>query len=124
MKRFNGICIITKDIARLVGFYRELLQVDVQQDGDNFSFNVAGAGLTIFSYQGMENMAPRCMEGTGFGGYTIDFEVEDVDLEYKRITGMGISIVKRPLSYPWGSRSTWFRDPDGNLINFFARIQK
>jgi predicted ester cyclase len=32
---------------------------------------------------------------------------------------MGVPVVKPPETYPWGRRSAWFRDPDGNIINFY-----
>jgi catechol 2,3-dioxygenase-like lactoylglutathione lyase family enzyme len=28
--------------------------------------------------------------------------------------------VKPPTTQPWGTRSLYFRDPDGNLIDFYA----
>ncbi len=30
--------------------------------------------------------------------------------------------VQRPTTQPWGNRSLLFRDPDGNLINFFTPV--
>jgi catechol 2,3-dioxygenase-like lactoylglutathione lyase family enzyme len=33
--------------------------------------------------------------------------------------------VRQPTTQPWGTRSVYFRDPDGNLVNFYmpAKIQ-
>ena len=31
-------------------------------------------------------------------------------------------IVKPPTTQPWGRRSVWFRDPDGNIVNFYADV--
>ena len=40
-----------------------------------------------------------------------------------RARGMGIIlIVKPPTTQPLGLRSIWFRDPDGNILNFFASV--
>jgi predicted enzyme related to lactoylglutathione lyase len=72
----------------------------------------------------MEQMAPGSMEGAGAGNVTLAFEVQDVDAEYERLKSLAVEIVKPPASYPWGSRSVWFRDPDGNIIDFFARLTK
>lgn len=33
MIRFNGICLITKDVERLSSFYQELLQVGFVREG-------------------------------------------------------------------------------------------
>jgi predicted enzyme related to lactoylglutathione lyase len=49
--------------------------------------------------------------------------VADVDTEYRRLGELiGDSLVQAPTTMPWGNRSLLFRDPDGNLINFFTPI--
>jgi len=34
------------------------------------------------------------------------------------------SWVQEPTTMPWGNRSILFRDPDGNLVNFFAPVSE
>lgn len=118
MRRFHGICIITRDVARLRAFYRAVLEVEPEGDDAFAVFPVPGAGLSIYHAEGMEAMAPGSTEGAGTGSYTLEFEVADVDQEYARLLELGVSIVKPPKTHPWGRRSVWFRDPDGNIINF------
>jgi len=122
MKRFNGICIITPDMGRLCNFYRELLQGELEGDETSAIVLTEGAELFFFNEQGMEQMLPNSMQGAGRGAYTLEFQVDDVDQEYERLVKMGVTVVKPPASYPWGRRSAWFRDPDGNIINFYAYI--
>jgi len=53
----------------------------------------------------------------------IEFRVEDVDAEFRRLAdAIDDSLVQAPTTMPWGNRSLLFRDPDGNLINFFTPI--
>jgi uncharacterized glyoxalase superfamily protein PhnB len=52
----------------------------------------------------------------------LDFQVKDVDRERSRLSELIDGFVLEPTDQPWGSRSMLFRDPDGNLINFFAPI--
>ena len=120
MKRLDGICIITRDVPRLRAFYREVLQIEPTGENDLATFATPGADLSLFSEQGMEPLAPGSMQGAGHGGYTLDFQVEDVDAEYERLARLNVPFVKPPTTHPWGRRSMWFRDPDGNLINFYA----
>jgi catechol 2,3-dioxygenase-like lactoylglutathione lyase family enzyme len=122
MKRFDGICIITRDVRRLREFYRDVLRVEAEGDDAFTAFSTEGAKLSLFSEQGMEEMAPGSMEAAGHGGCVLEFEVEDVDEEHARLTEMGVLIVKPPTTQPWGLRSVWFRDPDGNIVNFYARV--
>jgi catechol 2,3-dioxygenase-like lactoylglutathione lyase family enzyme len=118
----TGISLITPDVIRLRAFYERVLQVEGEGDARHVEMHTTGAGLTLFSWQGMEEMAPGSMTGAGHGGTIVGFEVADVDAEDARLRALGVPIVKPPQTYPWGTRSVWFRDPDGNLVNFFARV--
>lgn len=121
--KFAGVCLITGDVPRLSEFYMKVLGAEGEGDSTHMDLKAHGTGLTIFSNEGMEEMAPGSMQGAGYGSFTIGFEVEDVDSEYEKIVGMKISIVKPPQTHPWGSRSFWFRDPDGNIVDFFSRVK-
>ena len=121
--RFNGICIVTQNVARLCAFYREILRLE-PEEGDVFKIiPTEGAVLSIFSSAYMEEMAHGCLKGAGYGSYTIEFEVEDVDQEFERLQAMNVDIVKPPTTQPWGHRSVWFRDPDRNIINFYVNVE-
>ena len=52
----------------------------------------------------------------------IEFRVDDVDGEYRKLKTMIGDVVQEPTTMPWGNRSLLFRDPDGNLINFFTPV--
>ncbi len=123
MKTITGICIITRDVSRLSAFYRDVLQAEVEGDGVFSSLRAEGTQLSLCGEQVMEQMAPNSMGGAGRGSYTLEVRVDDVDSEYRRLTNMHVDIVKAPTTQPWGRRSVWFRDPDGNLINFYARVR-
>lgn len=120
MRRFHGICIITRDVPRLRAFYRAVLEIEPEGDDDFVAFPVPGAGLSIYHLEGTEAMAPGSMAGAGTGSCALEFEVQDVDAEHARLLALGVPIVKPPMTYPWGRRSVWFRDPDGNIVNFNA----
>jgi uncharacterized glyoxalase superfamily protein PhnB len=50
----------------------------------------------------------------------IEFCVDDVDAVYRNLTDVVEDFVNQPTTMPWGNRSLLFRDPDGNLVNFFT----
>lgn len=122
--RFEGVCLITEAVTRLAEFYCMVLEVEAEGDDVHQEVHTEGAGMTIFSKDGMEELAPGSMTGTGNGSITLGFLVEDVDSVYRRLLNLGVEIVKPPKSYPWGTRSVWFRDLDGNIINFFTNVGK
>src|SRR6266498_1729449 len=120
--RFNGICLVTRDVLRLRSFYAAILQVDAEGDDTFTMLSTQGAASSIFTEEGMERMAPGSMQDSGCGRYTLEFEVEEVDREFERLQALDVIFVKPPTTQTWGRRSVWFRDPDGNIINFFAGV--
>ena len=68
-------------------------------------------------------MAPGSMQSAGYGSFTIGFEVEDVDVQYERLKALWVTFVKLPATYPWGTHSVWFRDPDENIVDFYSQVR-
>jgi predicted enzyme related to lactoylglutathione lyase len=121
--KFTGTCLITNDVTRLADFYSKLLGVAAEGDSTHMELHTEGAGLTLFSVEGMEGMAPGSMQGAGHGSAVIAFEVDDIHAEYARLQSLGTPLVKPLLTHPWGAASFWFRDPDGNIVDFFAIVK-
>src|SRR3712207_3854021 len=121
--RLTGICIVTRDVGRLRRFYTEVLRTAAEGDDTFTALATEGAAVSLFTEHGMERMAPGSMAGTGCGRSTLEIEVDDVDGEYERLKKLGVDVVKPPTTQPWGRRSVWFRDPDGNMVNFYATVE-
>lgn len=121
---FIGICLITRNVSALTEFYTKVLCVEAEGDNVHAELKTEGGNIAIFSIDGMEGMAPNSMDGVGYGGFTVNFKVEDVDSEYERLKALGVEFVMLPTTHPWGTRSFWFRDPDGNIVNFVSMVKK
>ncbi|MDO8685551.1 MAG: VOC family protein [Clostridiales bacterium] len=119
---FIGICIITENVSRLTEFYKKVLQTTADGDDTHAVINTKGASISIFSKDGMENMVAGSTKNTGNGSYTIAFEVNDVDAEYERLKEMNVEFLMLPTTYPWGCRALWFKDPDGNIVDFASKV--
>ena len=120
--RFHGTCIVTKDVDRLREFYEKVLQTSSRREGDFVELSTDGAALTLYSVDGMNKLAPGLMANRERGTFTIEFQVNDVDREYDRLRSLNVDIVKKPTTQPWGRRSVWMADPDGNIVNFYANV--
>lgn len=123
---FVSVRIITADIARLVRFYEQ----------------ITGVSATMYTEDFGELATPRCTLAIGstrtlqlFGGEVaraadnhsviIEFRVADVDEEYRKLADViGEAVVQAPTTMPWGNRSLLFRDPEGNLVNFFTPVSR
>ena len=122
--KFDGVCLITENVPALAEFYAKVLGVAAEGNEQHAELATDGAHLAIFTVNGMESMAPHSMQGAGYGSFTLGFEVQDVDAEYERIKTLGVEFIMLPKTHPWGARSFWFRDPDGNIVDFFVRLAK
>lgn len=119
--KFAGICLITEDVAALTRFYEKVLQTKAEGDSLHADIRTDGAALSICARSVAEDdMGLSIQNGTG--KFTMGFMVEDVDLEYERLVGLGIEIMKQPTTYPWGARSMQFVDPDGNILSLACRL--
>jgi uncharacterized glyoxalase superfamily protein PhnB len=45
-----------------------------------------------------------------------------VDAVHQNLADFIEDVVAEPATMPWGNRSLLFRDPDGNLVNFFTPV--
>jgi len=122
--KFTGVCLITNNVTGLANFYTKVLGVEAEGDEVHMELKPEGANIAIFLTEGMENMAPHSMQGAGYGSFTLGFEVKDVDAEYERLKALEVEFVMLPRTHPWGSRSFWFRDPDGNIVDFYTVLTK
>ena len=60
------------------------------------------------------------------GTMEISFDVPcfaDVDKEYERAVSMGAKPVFAPTTEPWGQRTCYVADPEGNLIEISSFIE-
>ena len=120
-----SIRIITEDVKVLVNFYEQLTGMPAIQYTDDFAeLKTKSATLAIGStktlqFFGGEEVAKAAQNRTAI----MEFMVEEVDSEYQRLADfLQPYIVQMPTIMPWGNKSLLFRDPDGNLVNFFTPV--
>ncbi|MGW1030232.1 VOC family protein [Streptomyces sp. NPDC002577] len=116
---FTGTCLITDDVPALAAFYAAVLDAEVQGEDPFAQVTVPGAVLSFFSVQGMESMVPGSTAAASNGSFTLEFQVTDVDARHELLLAQGAEILKPPTTQPWGRRSVWLRDPDGNIVNLY-----
>ncbi|MFJ6463891.1 VOC family protein [Streptomyces sp. NPDC091387] len=120
---FVSIRIITDDITRLVEFYEKATGVTATWSTEDFAeVATPGATLAIGSTRTVPMFAPGSARPADNHSVILEFLVDDVDRVYENLTGFVTDFVNEPTTMPWGNRALLFRDPDGNLVNFFTPV--
>lgn len=121
--KFAYTRLVTDDLARLVDFYRKVLQLEPEGNAVFQAFRMDGADLGLFAKAAADKVhGGEWVPGSNRAAI-IEFLVDDVDAEYARLNGTVVTEwVHEPRDMPWGNRSTLFRDPDGNVVNIYRPI--
>jgi catechol 2,3-dioxygenase-like lactoylglutathione lyase family enzyme len=120
-RRFVGTHLVTADVPRLTHFYELLLDQPAAGSEEYMAFRLHDITLAICSQCAVDVHLPGAATLAGNHSLILDFEVDDVDAERRRLAFIVPDFVLEPITQPWGNRSMMFRDPDGNLINVYTR---
>lgn len=121
--RLDGIGIFVNDMKTMVEFYKNILGFEIEWDGKEPNVMLKKDG-TLFMFYGrndfekMTNKRFNYVSGIN-GHYEIALSVpkySDVDLVYGDIISKGAESVMEPTTEPWGQRTCYIADPEGNLI--------
>lgn len=120
---FIATRIITDDVEGLVTFYESVTGLTAHRIHPLFAELRTPAGtLAISSSQTIPAMGEGSVEPRANHTAILDFRVDDVDALYPNLADKIDTFVNEPTTMPWGNRSLLFRDPDGNLVNFFTPV--
>ena len=119
--QFASVRLVTNDVERLAAFYQLITSVEPERPAPEFAnFRFGAISLAI----SVEAVITRFNAGAAVAAANrsaiIEFQVDDVDAFRARLPGE-VDIAMPPATMPWGNRSMLLRDPDGNVLNIFAR---
>jgi predicted enzyme related to lactoylglutathione lyase len=108
---FAGVNIWTEDLATMVQFYRDTLELPVHSVHTDFAaFELGGIRVSVGLHSGIRGPArdpKRIMLNLG---------VDDIQAAYRALTSKGVDFVRPPEREHWGGWVATFADPDGNLL--------
>lgn len=121
--RLDGFGLFVKDMGAMIRFYRDVLGFEIKEDENTSNVYLLKDG-TLFLLYGrtdFESMTSKEYEYVkGLNGHSeialyVD-TFEEVDLEYKNAVNKGATPILEPTTEPWGQRTCYIADPEGNLI--------
>lgn len=120
-----SIRIITEDVSKMLEFYEQITQIKGIRFTEDFAeLQTAYVTLAIGSTRTLQFFGgTEVAKAAENRSAIIEFITDDVDRIYQERSGfLATCLVQEPTTMPWGNRSLLFRDPDGNLVNFFTPV--
>lgn len=121
--RLDGIGLFVDDMKTMIKFYRDVLGFEIKESEDAVNVYLIKDGTLFMLYErkNFEKMTSRKYEYLkGLNGH---FEIalyvdtfEEVDIEFAKAVSKGATPVLEPTDEPWGQRTCYIADPEGNLI--------
>ena len=119
---FASIRMITDDLEPVVQFYEQVTGVPAARPAPVFAELHLPSCTIAFGHAQTAQLFKNAARPADNHTVIIEFHVDDVDQEYERLKTLVGEWVMEPTTMPWGNRSMLFRDPDGNLVNFFTPV--
>lgn len=125
MPRLAAIGIVSKDLGASIAFYRLLGVQFPDPDGDHVEATLpGGARLMLDALALMKQLDPDWTEPRGHR-MGLAFECAspaDVDALHATVTAACHASKTAPWDAFWGQRYAQVIDPDGNVVDLFARL--
>lgn len=121
--KLDGFGLFVEDMGRMIRFYRDVLGFEIKEDEDTSNVFLVKDGTLFLLYgrSDFEKMTSRRYEYIkGLNGHSeIALYVDtfkEVDERFKEVVQKGAQPILEPTTEPWGQRTCYVADPEGNLI--------
>lgn len=129
--RLDGFGIFVKDMGAMIHFYRDILGFEIKEkkDSSNVFLEKDGTLFLLYGRKDLEKMTGRHFSyGAQVNGhFEIALSVADfgaVDAAYNRVVEQGAIPIMPPVTEPWGQRTCYVADPEGNLVEIGSFVRK
>lgn len=113
ISRINSVLIWSEDVNRLVPFYRDVLGLKAEMQGEFAVFSLDGVALVIGKHSDVHGRSSdpyRVM---------VNFQVADCQAEYEQLRQQGVEFIRPPSEEGDGFTIATLLDPDGNVLQLF-----
>ena len=121
--RLNGYGLFVKDMATMIRFYRDVLGFEIKEEEntDNVYLVKDGTLFLLYGRKDFETLTGKRYEYLkGINAHSemalyVD-SFSQVDEEYQKAIDNGATSLLEPTTEPWGQRTCFIADPEGNII--------
>ncbi len=121
--RLDGFGLLVEDMAKMIRFYRDVLRFEIKEaeDASNVYLVKDGTLFLLYGRKVFEKMTSRRYEYVKVLNVNSEIDLyvdtfDEVDAAFKNAVEKGATPVLEPELEPWGQRTCYIADPEGNLI--------
>ncbi|MDO4459726.1 MAG: VOC family protein [Clostridia bacterium] len=121
--RLDGYGLFVDDMGKMIRFYRDVLGFEIREDEntDNVYLLKDGTLFLLYGRKDFEKLTDKryvYLKGVNAHSemalYVDTFS--EVDIQYANAIANGASSLLEPTTEPWGQRTCFIADPEGNII--------
>lgn len=121
--RLDGYGLFVKDMTAMIRFYRDVLRFEIKEaeDTENVYLVKDGTLFLLYGRKDFEALTDKRYEylkgvnaHSEMALYVDTFE--EVDEQYRNVIENGATSLMEPTTEPWGQRTCFIADPEGNII--------
>ena len=121
--RLDGYGLFVKDMTAMIRFYRDVLGFEIKEaeDTENVYFVKDRTLFLLYGRKDFEALTDKRYEylkgvnaHSEMALYVDTFE--EVDEQYRNVIENGATSLMEPTTEPWGQRTCFIADPEGNII--------
>ena len=121
--RLDGFGLLVNDMGKMIRFYRDVLGFEIKEteDAGNVYLVKDGTLFLLYGRKDFEDLTHHRYEYVkGLNGHSeialyVD-TFDEVDEAFRHAVANGAAPVLPPETEPWGQRTCYIADPEGNLI--------
>ena len=121
--RLDGCGLFVKDMPTMIRFYRDVLGFEIKESEDTENVYLLKDGTLFLLYgrndfEKLTNKKYEYLKGVNAHSemalYVDTFQ--EVDEQYQNAISRGAASLLAPTTEPWGQRTCFIADPEGNII--------
>jgi lactoylglutathione lyase len=123
IRHLDYTVIFARDLQAMRRFYADVMLFRVRRElGEGWVEFQIGTCVLALTRRGVLFDDPPPPEGALSLQLAFRVERDEVDMCANALRAASVRLEKEPTDQPWGHRTLFFRDPDGNVLEIYAEI--
>ena len=119
------VILYVNDFEKTMDFYNGILGLPIKMQQDTYVEFDTGITLSINTRKDVKELTGLNVpeSSTSTQTFEVGFVVEDVGATIETLRQRGVTILKEPVTKPWGQTVAYVADPDGHYIEICASVE-